>query len=152
MAEEAKIICPVKHTVPQIPDDEWKCPKCGAGVDYKNPDTGHVEQGFIIQEPAEGSIDCPMLHEADEVGCDHCGWGASGKKLAAMYAKAKDLVPCPCCKGKGMVPSKKAKGWTLIELMIAVAILGIIVSIIVPHLSCMEEYRRCCPCSAEASP
>ena len=91
--------CPVKHTKCQIPDEDFKCPNCGAGV----------LNGFWIDESADGSYDnCELLHENDLICCIQCEktgnrYEWSGKQFAAYYQKKANLVPCPCCKGKGLV-------------------------------------------------
>jgi hypothetical protein len=86
-------LCAAKHAVPQIPDSEWLCPKCGVSP----------EGGFVIDESDETSDDdCPLLHGMDSIICS-CGFGTSGKKLAQDYAKKKGLVRCEHCKGAGMV-------------------------------------------------
>jgi len=84
--------CTAKHTKYQPTDDEWKCPQCGWA------------EHFYIQEPAEfSSDDCGQLHVNDELGCDNCGYGISGKAFASRLQKQKNLVTCPCCKGTGLV-------------------------------------------------
>lgn len=92
--------CPAKHTKPQIPDEDFKCPKCGT-----TPDT--EEHQFYIQEPSEqADPNCPLLHDADGLGCDKCNYGVSGKRFAAVYAKQQRLVSCEHCKGTGLVEMK----------------------------------------------
>jgi len=91
-----EIQCGAKHAKPQIPYEAWKCPKCGALADS--------ERAFVIQDTDETASDlCTLLHAADEIGCDNCGFGSSGAALARRYAKESGLVPCEHCKGKGMV-------------------------------------------------
>lgn len=93
--------CGAKHTKPQIPDDDWKCPKCGISVD-------HPSGGFVVEESAEASDDdCPQLHDEDGVCCNNCGYGASGKTFARLYAKRASLVPCAHCKGSGFVKGSR---------------------------------------------
>lgn len=90
-------ICGAKHAKPQIPDEEWKCPKCDITADHE---TG----GFVIEDPdGEASPECPLLHDHDGVCCSNCGYGASGKSLAKLVAKRRNLVPCGSCKGTGFV-------------------------------------------------
>lgn len=94
--------CHAKHTKPQIPDKDWHCLQCGAGIDDKGP--------FEIEESDERAADdCPLLHEQDSVVCRSCGIFRTGKQIAAAYAKKKNLVPCPGCKGTGYV-KKGEKG------------------------------------------
>lgn len=84
--------CPHKHTKYQPTDEEWKCPKCGAtAVD-----------GFIIED-GPNEDECPSLHNDDFIRCSRCDYETSGKAFAAYVMKKNSLVPCPCCKGKGMV-------------------------------------------------
>jgi len=91
--------CSRKHTVPQIPDEYWKCSKCG-------------EVDNFVLEPPEGmedkDEDCPLLHDDDDCVCYSCGNATTAKRFAASFAKKNDLVACPCCAGKGLLPSKKA--------------------------------------------
>lgn len=95
--------CGVKHTKYQPTDKEWRCPKCGASAD----------KGFCINEPAEGTDDnCSLLHDEDGIGCDNCmtehdrNTYYSGKQFAALLVKKNNLVPCPHCKGTGLVKKK----------------------------------------------
>lgn len=91
--------CTVKHTQFQPANDEWKCPKCGAG-----------NEKFVIDESASKDEDCVLLHEEDTCYCYECELAWSGKKIAAMLeknAKEGEYVTCPHCKGFGRV--KKAK-------------------------------------------
>lgn len=99
--------CIYKHTV-QISDDEefWKCPKCGAGVEYTD-EYGGVQEGFVISDSV--NYDCELLHEDDELECCRCGYTASGLEYIREYIKMKNLVKCPCCKGKGMITKNKAE-------------------------------------------
>ena len=88
--------CRAKHTRLQIPDADWRCPKCGAAADDNN--------AFIIEKVDEYALEyCGLLHEKDDLLCWNCGTATTGKKLAAAYAKQKALVPCPACKGTGYV-------------------------------------------------
>lgn len=94
--------CNAKHTSPQIPDADWKCPKCGAKADA-------FDKAFIVEESADdASDDCVMLHDHDLLHCYNCDYQTTGKAFAARYAKQQDLVKCPCCKGKGVVSSSHA--------------------------------------------
>lgn len=91
--------CDVKHTKYQPTDAEWKCPKCGVGA------KGETD-GFFNDESEND--DCPLLHETDGLKCYRCGHEIIGKSFAARLQKAANMVPCPCCKGKGIVPAEKA--------------------------------------------
>lgn len=88
--------CDVKHTKYQPPVDDWKCPRC----DKPPP------EGLCIDESAEGAEeDCELLHEGDYMRCYACGYDTNGKAFAARLQKAASLIPCPHCKGKGLVKS-----------------------------------------------
>lgn len=89
--------CTEKHTKYQPPDSDWKCPKCGATADDPN--------GFFCDEAV--SPDCERLHEADGLVCYGCGHATSGKDFATRLQKAANMVPCPHCKGHGLVPGNK---------------------------------------------
>lgn len=87
--------CTEKHTKYQPTQDEWKCPKCGAGVGT-----------FYIDESP--NHDCDLIHNEDTIMCmglngDRCDYLASGKSFVQNLVKKKNMVPCPHCKGKGMV-------------------------------------------------
>ena len=97
--------CTAKHTKYQPTDEEWKCPKCGA----KAHNEESLEEGWIIDISSEFSEDCDLLHEDDELCCYTCQYACSGKAFAAKVAKQKNLVTCPCCKGKGWVDPSKVK-------------------------------------------
>ena len=91
--------CPAKHTKYQPTMEEFRCPRCGAGPEDKDP--------FYIQDGAEGSDeDCELLHNQDALGCNRCEYGCLGQTLAAQIVKRKNLVPCSCCKGTGLVIGK----------------------------------------------
>lgn len=90
--------CRAKHAVPDVPLDDWKCPKCGARHDSQNG------RAFVLETPALLSDTlCRLLHEDDELRCD-CGMALSGKEFSEIYAKKIGVVPCPNCKGCGVVP------------------------------------------------
>jgi hypothetical protein len=98
--------CPGRHTKYQPTDEEFRCPHCGKGP-KDNP------QGLVIEENNDESVsaECPQLHVDDYLRCYACDYEDNGRAYANRLAKKKDLVPCPCCKGKGMVPSKEVKRW-----------------------------------------
>jgi len=94
------MICNAKHIKYQPTDEEFRCPKCGAGP----------EEGFVIENPDETAHDaCGLLHEKDWIACNNCETEYhrdtfySGKQYAALMVKKNNLVPCPHCKGKGLV-------------------------------------------------
>lgn len=93
MKDETK--CPAKHTKYQPSDAEWKCPKCGA--------TAGDDRGFVVDEPVSDTWECDKLHEGDFLGCANCEYRTTGKAFAARCQKAADMVPCPTCKGHGLV-------------------------------------------------
>lgn len=88
--------CSHKHANPPIPDEDWKCPKCGRTAEDA---TG----GFVIGDPVEGTNDCERLHEEDGVYCYGCDYATSGKAFARAVAKRRNLVKCEACKGSGFV-------------------------------------------------
>jgi hypothetical protein len=77
---------------------QWRCPSCDAG-----------DGKLIIQDaPDDAAFDCEALHVGDEVDCEQCGAGYSGRALANKLMKKADLVPCPCCNGQGAISKTKA--------------------------------------------
>lgn len=93
--------CSAKHTKYNPSGAEWKCPKCSKTA--LDPD------GFFNDEPAsDAQGDCPALHEHDALRCYSCGYGTTGKAFAARLQKAANMVPCPTCKGHGLVKGEKA--------------------------------------------
>lgn len=90
--------CTAKHTKyqPRMPE-EWACPKCGAGAQTPEGD------GWIVQDPADGSGDCDLNHDADTIGCYRCEYGCTGAAFARRLQKAANMVPCEHCKGSGLV-------------------------------------------------
>lgn len=96
--------CTGKHTKyqPRMPD-EWKCPKCGVGVDFRDS-SGRMTDGWVIQNTAEDAAgDCDLNHSADNIGCGQCGYGCSGEALARRLQKAAGMVRCGHCNGSGLV-------------------------------------------------
>ena len=91
------MICPAKHTKYQPADKDWKCPRCG----------GDNTVFTINESAAEALDDCERVHDEDEVRCSKCDMRWTGKQVTALLAKNLDLVECPHCKGKGMVPKDK---------------------------------------------
>jgi len=55
----------------------------------------------------EAPDDCVKIHDQDGIECSKCGLYWSGKTVTTLMAKKANLVPCPCCKGKGVVPKEK---------------------------------------------
>jgi Zn finger protein HypA/HybF involved in hydrogenase expression len=91
--------CDGKHTKYQPSDNEWRCPRCGASAALGVPG-GNT---FIIAATEEGADEnCTINHAGDELACD-CGYTTSGKAFAARLQKAANMVPCPACKGHGLV-------------------------------------------------
>lgn len=88
--------CGEKHTLYQPTEEEWKCPRCGEVEDFviDNGDLSYMDD------------DCVLLHEKDAITCGVCGKFVSGKTFAKNLQKAKNLVTCPCCKGKGLIDGK----------------------------------------------
>lgn len=90
-----KIVCDAKHVKYEPSEDEWACPFCGANGDdfYIDPEPGDFE----------AHEECVLLHEADLIVCNNCEKSITGKAFSARLVKKKNLVVCPCCKGKGYV-------------------------------------------------
>jgi len=87
-----------KHTAYQPSDEEWKCPKCGAGIG-----------DFIIEEVDESKHDdCEKLHKDDFMKCYNCGHDTTGNRFAAKCMKEAQAVVCQHCHGKGVVYSGKS--------------------------------------------
>ena len=93
MVEEPHTKCPARHCSPQIPDEEWKCPKCGSGP----------EAFYIDGVDDKATWDCQLLHDKDEVICSECNSCFSGRRVTSMYVANKNLVKCEHCKGTGWV-------------------------------------------------
>lgn len=87
-------MCTRKHTKYQPDDEHWRCPKCGAKVD------------FIIDNDDVDDEECIKLHEDDCCICEKCDYGASGKVVASALMKLDHQVVCPTCKGKGTIDAK----------------------------------------------
>lgn len=92
--------CRAKHTQYNPPPEEFRCPECNA------------ESGvFAVDETAENADpSCERLHAKDGLRCYDCRHEMSGASFARSRAKAANLVPCPTCKGHGMVDVEKAQG------------------------------------------
>lgn len=82
--------CAAKHTKYQPTTEEFECPACAAKAG-----------DFAIDEGP--NMECEKLHDEDYINCYKCGYGTSGKKYATKIAKAKNMIPCPRCKGNGMI-------------------------------------------------
>lgn len=87
--------CTRKHTKYQVPDEHWKCPKCGSG------------EGDFFVEFAVDDEDCEILHDDDDVICSQCDYSASGRSYSRLMSKGLHLVKCPHCKGSGYIEKKK---------------------------------------------
>ena len=85
------------HTEYQPSDEEWKCPKCGAGA----------EDGFCIYDPSycedDGDENCPKLHNDDSIICEECEFSCSGEEFAKMAKEKSTKVKCSHCNGTGWV-------------------------------------------------
>ncbi len=81
--------CKGKHVKYEPTDEEWCCPKCRSGNNY-----------FTVWPDVD---DCDKLHNKDYCSCIRCGYECSGKEVSDFFIKKNSMVPCPCCKGKGMV-------------------------------------------------
>ena len=102
------MICKAKHTKYQPTIDEYICPKCGA----KDGD-------FALDDPAHGSdADCELLHPADYMLCNECGYGITGSAFAAHVIKINNRVPCKHCKGTGFVKKVAMKSLTVSDKLV----------------------------------
>ena len=90
--------CDRKHCRAQVPDEEFVCPRCG-----------ETPAGAFVLEGPDESCACPLMHDDDWVQCHRCGYEASAKAYSQQWAKTKDLVTCPKCKGRGLVPGRKRR-------------------------------------------
>ena len=91
--------CSAKHTAYQPTNDEWRCPKCGAGVEH-----------FTIYDSSESALDdCELLHKDDYLLCTNCNYESSGAAFSKLIMKQINVVECPCCKGKGVVSPENAE-------------------------------------------
>ena len=84
--------CKRKHTIFNPSDEEWRCPNCGNIDD------------FILEDPF--STDCELLHKDDVISCNGCGCSYTGKQFCDILLKRKNLIPCPHCKGTGLIPKE----------------------------------------------
>ena len=89
--------CTEKHAKFQPTDDQWKCPKCGAG-------NNGGESLFYIDESPNG--DCELLHSEDYIVCVICKSSWTGKRLSTVMVKAMNLEKCPHCAGTGFIAKK----------------------------------------------
>lgn len=84
--------CTTKHIPLPIPDAEWLCPNCGANNDY-----------FYIDTRDSEDLDCGLYPAGYSVRCDSCDGRWALKTIIGKWAKKKDMVACPHCKGTGFV-------------------------------------------------
>jgi hypothetical protein len=97
MANITSAMCAHKHTAYQPTDDEWKCPSCGAGVEFF-----HIDN-FVDDDMSKCD---DLLHDNDDVGCHKCQFGTNGKNFAGRLQRMHNLVKCECCRGTGLVVAK----------------------------------------------
>jgi hypothetical protein len=88
--------CLYKHTKYQPTNEEWACPKCNAPVG----------EFYVASGPDQ---DCLLLHTDDCLVCMKCDFSISGQAFANRVVKKQNLVPCPCCNGKGFVKQEKGE-------------------------------------------
>lgn len=86
--------CEGKHIKNPIPEDGWKCPKCGAGGDY-----------FAIWDSIYP--ECELDHPDDIASCEKCGYSASMETVTRNYWKKQSMVKCPHCNGTGLIKEEK---------------------------------------------
>ena len=82
-----------KHIEIHIPDDEWRCPKCGIGVEE-----------FYIESDIDDT-DCDLFHSSNYVICNKCGWGWTLSSIIKKWRKNQNMIKCMCCKGTGYIKS-----------------------------------------------
>ena len=85
--------CKARHTQYQPTEAELCCPKCKApcGVFY------------VVDTQAGADPGCEKNHPEDDWVCTKCGQGTSGRQLALMIVRKKNLKPCAACHGTGFV-------------------------------------------------
>jgi rubredoxin len=88
--------CSTKHIPLPIPDEDWKCPACGAGEDQ-----------FYIDQMDSDDPDCTLTHAGDVCVCYSCHGTWTLKTIINKWARKKNFVICPHCKGKGFVEGTK---------------------------------------------
>lgn len=88
-----------KPTQYQVPDEDWACPKCGETEDF------FLDTPEIVDSTADDSL----MYEDDYIVCYRCGYEATGKSYAALMQKRANMVRCPMCRGKGLVPKSKVE-------------------------------------------
>ena len=83
--------CDRKHITNPIPNEDWKCPKCG------NVDS------FACWDVED--MDCELEHPDDYASCTNCGYGATLGTVTRNYWKSKNTkwIKCPHCKGTGQI-------------------------------------------------
>jgi hypothetical protein len=102
------------RVVVEIPDEEWKCPRCGTG-----PDNTTASGGGLVLECDGIEFPDQWLDPNGDVSCygkkkddiEVCGWGGSVMDVFKAAIRRKDMVTCPCCKGEGVVTKKKAESY-----------------------------------------
>jgi len=87
--------CTRKHTKYQIEAADWACPKCDNGDGF-----------FLESDSLSEDDDCSLMHMDDYVVCYACNYSASANSFAKHVQKKKNMIQCPCCKGKGFVPGE----------------------------------------------
>lgn len=90
----ADVPCTEPHTSYDPTAEEFVCPKCKAKAgDFAIDDSG-------------GAEGCEKLHVSDALLCYSCGFRISGQDWLSLFMAEKNLVPCPHCLGKGVVPAE----------------------------------------------
>ena len=83
--------CTAKHTKYQPTDEEWSCPKCG-------------DSEWFVYDRDESAVDeCGKIHSSDVLFCEKCNHSETGQAFALRLQRKQKLVPCPHCKGSGLV-------------------------------------------------
>lgn len=98
------------RVIVEIPLADWKCPRCGSGAETTSH-AGLVDEGLEENVPRGSEWqygDSPVMCYAVDQDGYQCGWEGTVLQVYRAILKRHDLVPCPCCKGTGSVPAKKA--------------------------------------------
>jgi len=82
--------CTVKHIPCPIPDNEWRCPKCGS-------------EDFLIEDSESSDVECELFHAGDFTNCNTCGGGWKLSNVIKKWVTKKNMIPCPHCKGTGII-------------------------------------------------
>jgi hypothetical protein len=91
------------ETILEIPSEHMCCPKCGAG-DLISVDDRDVLDGDPFY--SDEVLECTHV---DPDTLDRCEWSGTARTIYNRAVKKESLVPCPCCRGTGMIHKDKVK-------------------------------------------